>query len=543
MKHYLKLSPAFAMAVGAVLFFNLPFASAKIEIIDTEVTGVINQTGSVGDVEGNRNFSFVDEGAHYNTDVITRAKKDLKHGWKWDLDTRVRKTDDKEVDQRTSVHLLQLTTRVMNKDNKFTFGDYYTRFTDLTLNRSLEGFNYQADFKKVGTKINAVAGQQFRGLSSIRNARYVWGYDINQSLVSKKTFIINDWKMGTTLADTFDSDWGIDQSAALPKMKNLLGSIYTNIRAIEDLNVNVELAKSKSSDDNGIFLGGDTYGYAFRLRSDYRKRTKLGDTYLNFDYERIEPGYLALTGSAVPDREAYYAGFNQRFNPQLTFNAQLRTLRDNLKKGPLPATARTVNPRFDLYITPIKEVPDFQVIPYVDYRKVHNSNSTVLNNTTLTGVEARKKLWYGYNVMFAYDLRRRIDDVGTSDESDNEFRFGVNNTFDIGEMHLAPYFNFHIRNDQLEDVYNRLTLNSFNWGLTAEFFKKFRVYFTYGLNYDDRTFQNTDTDYYAWDVTAEYDLTSRLMFVIGWRQYNQHFQVRSNDFEENVGSIRLQYKY
>src|SRR3990167_1104555 len=111
----IKFNTILSAALFAVLVFFSSRAFANIEILDADVSGRINQGGSYSQVDGNKNFTFVDTGAHYNTDIVTQARsKLLKENWKWDFDARVRKTDDDQVDQRTSVHLLQLTTRVYN---------------------------------------------------------------------------------------------------------------------------------------------------------------------------------------------------------------------------------------------------------------------------------------------------------------------------------------------------------------------------------------------------------------------------------------------
>ncbi|MBI4970582.1 MAG: hypothetical protein HZC17_01925 [Candidatus Omnitrophica bacterium] len=531
----------FVLLAAAVFFSSHAFAN--IEILDADVSGRINQTGSYSQVDGNKNFSFVDSGAHYNTDIVTQARsKLLKEDWKWDFDARVRKTDDNEVDQRTSVHLLQLTTRVYNPNSQFQFGDFYTRFTDLTFNRAVEGFNYQANYKKVGTRINAVAGRQYRGLDYIQNSRYVWGGHVDQDIITKKFLLINNLTVGSSFAQTFDDPHSIGQHFGVPQMNNVLGSINTHVRAIEDLNVDVELGKSVTNDRANILQMGDTLGYAFSLKTDYKKRTQLGNSYLKFDYERIESGYQALSGSALPDREAYYGSFTQRFNPRWTANATLRTIRNNLEDTSF-TTNRTWNPRFSLFVTPIEKMQDFVVTPYLDFREQKTTNGTVDVGTVMAGVNATKKIWYDIMLNGGYDMRRRIDDAGMSDEIMNDWRLGVSYNWIADNIRLSPYFNWDYRRDYYEDVPNRTSFKDYQWGVTGEFYKRLRVYFNYGLSYDDRSFQNTDTDRYLWNLSAEYDITSKLMFVIGWRQYVQHFQREVNDYGENVGSIRLQYKY
>ena len=530
----------FSFAVLLTLSSNIAFA--KVEILDTEFTGTINETGSYSDVSGNKNFSFVDEGSHLTNDFLIKAKKRLKHEWKWDMDVRVRKTTDQEVDTRQDVHLLQLTTRVSNPNSQFQFGDYYTRFTDMTLNRSLEGFNYQANYNKVGTRLNLVAARQYRGFDNIQYSRYVWGYHFDQDLIKKKFLFINQWTVGQTIAQTFDRRGSIGQDTGVPDLNNLVGSINTRIRAIEDLNVNIELGKSMTGDHNDILLAGDIYGYAFRLRSDYRKKSRFGQTYLNFDYEWIAPNFAALSGSVLSDREAYYAGITQNFNQNLSAIVQFRAIRNNLDDTSF-TTTRTANPRFSLRIMPFNKVPDFVISPYYDLRSTHASNSTIDNNVQLVGVEATKRIWFNVKMNAGYDLRKRLDDAGVTDETANDYHMGFSYDWIRDNIRISPNFDFRLRNDRFDDVPNRTTFRNFVWGVSSEFYKRFRVYFNYGINYDDRSFADSDTNYFSWNVSGEYDLLDNLMLVIGWRQYDQHFQRNISDFEENVGSIRLQYKY
>ncbi len=548
MKKQLKIKSFIALLV--ILALSLNPAYAKIEILDTSISGSIIETGSFSQIDGNENLSFVDEGYSLTNDFIANARKKLKNGWRWDTDIRVRKTDDQQVDTRQDVHLLQLTSKLYNKNYQLTFGDFYTQFTNLTLNRSFEGFNFKADWnKRAGTNLNLIAGRQFRSLERVRNTRYVWGYHVDQkvpqSWISETPFIkdvINDITLGQTVVHTFDSGGSTKFDLGVADLNNFLVGGNIKIRAIDDLRIELELAKSITGDHDDQVIAGDLHGTAFTLKTDYNFDSRMGQSYISFDYDRVKPDFIASSGSFVGDREAFYAGWRQIFNQYWTLNSNLRTLRNNLDDDIITST-RTFNPRFSLDITPFSNMTDFVIRPFYDYRHVKASNSLTDTDTHLTGVEVSKQLIYGINLRGGYDIRKRTDDAGVTDQTVHEYRIGFDHRMKFDQFWLAPYFDMTMRNDRLDDIPNRSTFRDFVWGMRAEFFDRLRVNFNYGINYVDSSFADTDTNRQSWRINAEYDILDNVMLVVSWRQYDQEFQRSISDFEENVGSVRLQFKY
>jgi len=551
MKSFNKFSSfIIAPLVVGMLFFSTP-AQAFVEILNnTDISGSVIETGSFSQVDGNESLSFVDEGWSLTNDFIFSARKRLKYGWQWDTNLRVRKTDDQQVDTRQDVHLLQLTTKLYNKNYELTFGDFYTRFTNLTLNRSLEGFNFKAKWPAVGSKINFVAARQFRGLEGVRNTRYVWGLHWDQK-IAKKWFQpipfteknwIKKWDIGSSIVHTFDGAGSIDTDLGVPDINNVVIGFNTDMKLFKDLNLKVELAKTMASDKDRQVILGDLDGFDVLVRTDYKLKSKYGRSYFNLDYERTKPDFRSFSGSFVADREAYYTQIRHVFNREYSLRATLRTLRDNLDDD-IATTTRTQNPRVSMDIRPVKDMPDLVIRPYYDYRHIRSSNALIDVDTHLTGVEVNKKIYKGINVMLAYDLRKRTDDVGATDETLNEYRLHVNHTFKFDHGWISPYFRMKLRNDRLDDIPSRDTFRDFQWGVRFELMKRLRMNFNYGYNISDRAIVDSDSIRRTWNVDAEYDILDNLMMVLSWRQFDQEFQRSVSDFEENVGSLRLQYKY
>jgi len=100
-------------------------------------------------VKGNKNQSFLDERFNHTEQLDHHVLYKVSDHLEINNDLSVRQTDEPNVDPRSSMHLLQLSTSIDSDAFKIRMGDISPQFTSYTLTSSLEGFHLKQDAKEL----------------------------------------------------------------------------------------------------------------------------------------------------------------------------------------------------------------------------------------------------------------------------------------------------------------------------------------------------------------------------------------------------------
>lgn len=548
-------------AVLILIFACLPaYASYTIEgtTLEGEVTNGIN----IGDVDGDANSSFIDQGENYLSEAnlrVTRESLGLIHkrfeDWRFESEINVRKTDDFSIDRRRDLHLLSLQARVYNPYVDITFGDFYSYFSDLTLSRNLEGFQGIFTLPKTNTKITTILSRAFLGEETFQNTRYVIGDRIEQQIPVEKIKLIEQIRpfdrslirnvtAGVNLVHNFDSSGSIERDTNVPDIRNLVLSTDLAAQFFDDVNSKIEIARSLRDDSDDVTVGGDVWGTAIKLVNDYAFSNRFGDTQMNFDYERTNPGFFTESGSAVLDREAFYGRLYHKFGRPVDVEGNFREFHDNLGDD-FTTSLRIRNPVFRVTLQPISEKneqwKDLAFRLSYDLQDAESTDGTIHNQTHIFAGTASHRI-KDVSLSFGYDVRRIIDTASTSDRTTQSFNPRISYDFSWEFIQAYPYVDYIYRVQQDYTPREKEQSGDYRMGLAVTLFEKLRVNTNYGYNDVNRQLIGQDTELHFWDVSVEFDLTEHFMLVGSYRMLDDNFEVHNFDFEEDYAEFKLVWR-
>lgn len=509
--------------------------------------GEVSQSLSTGKINGKSDSSFLDEGVNFVTEANLRYQSLNLASWgDWakelelSSEVTVRKTDDAQVDSRRDLHLLYLNTKLVHPNFDIEFGDVYSQFTPMVLNRSLEGTQTTLRSLPLMMELKSVFARALQAEEGIQNSRYVIGQQLQKSFLNERFNIAANWIYN------FDSAGSTkNEGSGIEDISNLVWSLEFKMKPFQEMNNQIEIGRSVFTDHNSTPDSGDRFGTAIKLKNDYRLSHFLGYSQFYFDYERADPDFKTDSGSMAVDREAVYVRLNHRFGRRLRMDASFREYHNNLEEGS-STTLRTKNPSFKIDLYPFSRNFEFfekiRLRTQYDFRENQTGDRSVGNHTHDFGL-ALSNRYKIFDVQLRWDYLRTFDFVSTSDRANHllGFRFGLDYRYDY--FQISPYVDMTFRLERNFEPSQRDTTRDLRWGINLTVLERFRLNTAYGYLSVDRAAMNEDSVVETFLIDLEWDIHPNWMLTGRYDRRNNNFQEPSNDYGEDIGEIRLVYRF
>ncbi len=278
--------------------------------------------------------SSLSEGLHYfnQLNVFTKGKI---NDYDYKFDVGVKATDNPKKD----IKIISLTTlkgRFSNKTHTLTAGDIYNSFSQYSLSTALKGASYFYRDHNQKNKIEVVYGIAYPRWDSFWSdetktiKRKVYGGKYTHSFSSKL-------QSGFSFITSNDSDRQYDN---VPLYNNHLYTFDTHYQPLKGLRLFGEYSYSMNTKETSSTAPGvKHYGTAIKMRAIGNQNPSR----VVLEYERINPDFITLTGSATPDREKAKMRWRYKYNRQFYTNLGFLWFKDNLN-GQKTETTNTYRP-------------------------------------------------------------------------------------------------------------------------------------------------------------------------------------------------------
>jgi len=301
-------------------FNSQPSEKSKTTDVRINFGGQVNYNDITGPGKASSSLS---EGVRHFENIGINIRGD-KNDFKYQMNVSGRVTNDERVDP-IFVALTSLQAKLEYKNNFLNMGDIYEAFSQYSLNTALKGVSYK--YKNSSTRtpeISAVFGSAYpRWESWFKDAkaksinRTAYGANIKQELT-------DTLKLGFTALKSDDSQRVADTD---PLYNNTLYSFDGEYRPIAGLSISAEAAMSQTELEANSTASKTSYnGNAFKLEivgDEDPSRVVLG-------YERVNPEFESLLGSAIKDRERASARWRYKYTPNTTFDSKFAWYRNSL---------------------------------------------------------------------------------------------------------------------------------------------------------------------------------------------------------------------
>lgn len=281
-----------------------------------------------------KNQSTLTDGLHYfdQLNVYTNGKV---NDYTYNFNVGVKATDDSRKDIK-NISLTSLKGYFSNKTHTLTAGDIYNSFSQYSLNTALKGASYNYEDNKQQNNIQLVYGIALPRWDSfwsdetkaIKRRVYAGKYTHNFS---------DKLATGFSMLTSDDSDRVYD---GVQLYNNHLYTVDAKYRPITGLRLNGEYSYSNNIGQTSTFVPGVKHkGSAIKLQA-------IGDknpSRVTLEYERINPEFITLTGSATPDREKAKMRWRYKYSREFYTNLGLLWFKDNLD-GKKEETTNTYRP-------------------------------------------------------------------------------------------------------------------------------------------------------------------------------------------------------
>lgn len=493
------------------------------------------------DINGYTASSYYQQGGHYRQELDLKIKDNLYKDFALESFLSVRFTDDKYYDTETfSIESFYL--KFISSDIGMTLGDFYSNFTNYTLNQSLKGINLYKDFQILeGAKLIASLGTTkarwedlWKELDAEVYTRYVAGMRFQQD-------ISKDFKLGLNLVNTTDDDDGsVDSEASTKAIKNRMGSMDLYLRLFEVLTTNAEFAYN--------FYNSDTKGDT-KTKSDYatklRTGLKIGNFRLDNSYELVGSNFVSPVGIATTDLEQITNRLTYKFSDALETKLGYIILHDNIGKQKSYTTTTQV-PSIEVFIRPFEGLRYLKLeTSYRESRRESSDAASIDDNTKTAYLGLRNRI-KNINHNFGYRREDKIDDVTASNERDvDTYIMGLNTNFTFANIRFSPSIQYEIQQDKQTTTKNRDLYQNTDLGLD--------LYFPDGTDLE-LGYVISDTNYKVLgnDLTRTIalirlnhklfgDEDKRLSFSYEMRDYEK--ENASLSYTENVFETKLAFKF
>ncbi|GAB4173270.1 MAG: hypothetical protein Kow00100_14870 [Geothermobacteraceae bacterium] len=272
----------------------------------TDLNGPGQSSSSL--TEGIRHYSILEINAHSKTEDIDYA-----------LSIGIKATNDIRRDLE-KVSLTNLRGRISNQIHTLNIGDTYESFSKYALNTAIKGLSYRyrniADNLPEIILLGGVAYSRWDNFWDIdATERKLLGTRVKQNLTPDLWLAVS----ATRIKDD-------DRTFGTPLYEGENLSFDLEYQPLPGLTIVAETSFSDIDEDNQTSGIVQHDGKAWRIEA-------IGDqdpSRVVLEYERVDPDYLTVAGSATADREKVKASWRYKYSRRLTVNTAFLWYRDNL---------------------------------------------------------------------------------------------------------------------------------------------------------------------------------------------------------------------
>lgn len=354
------------------LLFPIPGYSQESDSADfTTIRLTTGLQGSYNDVTGpGRASSSLTDGFNHMEDLHVDLRGQ-KGEFKYQFSASGRATDDDRVDTH-STSLTSFQGRMEYRNNYFSMGDIFESFSQYSLSSSLKGLSYRYENQENAKPTLAlVYGKSYPRWESWWKARDADAVDRSAYGFNVKHEVLSDLTLGLSFLRTEDTD-RVDLFD--PLYENNVFSLTADYKPLPGLTIAAEGAFSKTEETPAAGERTRSYdGTAFKIEAIGNE----DPSRVVLTYERVDPDFETLMGSAVKDRERAGMRWRYKYTKDVTFNTNFAWYRNNLDNTSL--STHTYRPEFGVSIKRLfdRRYSNFDVTVKWDYkdRKRANDNS------------------------------------------------------------------------------------------------------------------------------------------------------------------------
>ncbi|WP_297210966.1 MULTISPECIES: hypothetical protein [Thermodesulfovibrio] len=334
-----RLKKTSSILILLLLLFFFKNAQAEHEFhLTNEISFTSNNVSGPG-----YQSSSLTEGFHYlNVLGITGMGK-IK-GFDYNLNLGVKSTDDRANDPKTH-SLTNAQLRFTNKIHTLNIGDTFESFSQYTLSSAIKGGSYKyTDPSMKLPEVTLIYGAAYPRWDSLWRdkktavlERQAYGgrikYNVSEEFWVGFNYIRSEDDKRRTASDTL--------------YDNSLYSFDFEYRPLPGATISSELAfnSTRKSEQEGEPYK-EYHGMAFKI-------TAIGDkdpSRVTLEYERVEPDFETLLGSATADREKFKFKWRYKHTRDLIFNTGFLWYRNNLEGQKADGTTHYYKPEFGVTI-------------------------------------------------------------------------------------------------------------------------------------------------------------------------------------------------
>ncbi|MDD5021862.1 MAG: hypothetical protein PHR82_07040 [Endomicrobiaceae bacterium] len=439
---------------------SVPLITTSTDTVKTEETAVkttdirinLGAQAVYNDITGpGKASSSLSEGFK-NSENLNINVRGYQNDFKYQLSVAGRATNDERVDS-IPVSLTSLQTRLEYKNNYLNVGDVFESFSQYSLNTSLKGISYKYNNQSGKTPVVSVIfgsayprwESWFKDAKAQSITRTGYGANIKQD-------ITDNLKFGVTALKSDDSQRIIDTD---PLYNNTLYSLDGEYSPIPGLTVTGEAAISQTELEANETATKTSYnGNAFKLEivgDQDPSRVVLG-------YERVNPEFETLLGSAISDRERASAKWRYKYTANTTFDTRFTWYRNSLND----TSNSTNNYKPEVGIN-IKKIFDRRYSNLNFNVKLDQKNSSV-NNTSDYFVDlGYRDRFIGLDVDAGTGFTSYNVDKNTTDTLDYSGRISVSTRKSFDKFILKPSIN--ASSNYIDDNINNTTDKIFEYSI------------------------------------------------------------------------------
>jgi hypothetical protein len=357
---------------------------------------------------------------YYN--LISIYTKGRFEGFDYNINAGLKLTDDERKDIK-KLSLFTLSGQIKGNNQVLDLGDFFRSYSKYSLNTSLKGAGYTYTLDN-GDTLDVTYGLAIPRWDSFwsneveSTDREVYGIRYNKKVTDKL-------EIGFDAVKTHDSNGVV---ANIPLYDTSLVTINSTYRPIPGLKLYGEFSHSQNETDDGT-TNEKNKGNALFLQAIGNKNPSR----VQLEFERIDPDFKTVTGSATPDREKAKATWRYKITPKTTMNTGFLWFRDNLD-GDKTETTHTYRPNIGFTFKDVFE-RQYAVVD-INYKlnMIDRANKT---SDDMFDLNYRDRFGIVYSdIGLAYTLY----DTSNGERSQKEFRF--NSTFNtrhtLDDLVLKP---------------------------------------------------------------------------------------------------------
>lgn len=505
--------------IGILFFLNLNtdaqefHASNELSVYYNDITG-----------NGKAQSSLTD-GLSY-LDTLNLNGSGEKKDFKYNYNLGVKFTDDRRNDIK-NISLTNISGSFINKDHTISLGDIFEDFSRYTLASSLKGASYKFNSSNsIVPHVTALFGYAYPRWDSFWKDPYTLTSK-RQSYGMRLKENISDFEMGLNYLNTKDVELVNENQ----KYNSTNYSLDINYIPLPGLTMSGEYAKSDT--DEKISNTSDK-GNAYRMEI-------IGDanpSRVSIEYENVDPDFVSLMGSAVPDRRKIKTKWIYKYSKMATFNTGFLWYRDNLDNQKT-ATTYTLRPEISMSVKKIFKSRPYSYANFsYKFDRKYGINSQKDHYFNINYRDKLKEIENDTNL--GYTLYRTDKNIRKSSEIN--FNTSFSSRIEKEDSVIRPQLTLGnwYSNDDLSNQTDKIY--EYSLGLGYENIKK-------GFSADVRAGQNflrkdagDDSDKLFASLNCYYKLKisgyeSTIFLRTAYNNYN--FSANSNDFREKSITLGL----